>query len=88
MHGDQRIKIGDSFRVFIVYVQYVNDNGNVNYNDCNWNDNATRPFWCGRRRKVGDLHHPKLESRNQKNKYPFLLKWQDKHKGTKYYDRR
>ncbi len=69
------------------YVQYVNTDGNVNYNDCNWNDRGVRPFWIGRRRKVGET--PKLESRYQKNRQPFLsCKKQDKYKGMRYYDRR
>lgn len=68
------------------YVQYVYSDGNVNYNDCNWNK-AVRPFWDGRRNIVGET--PKLESHHQKNRQPFLsYKRQDKYKGMKYYDRR
>ena len=68
------------------YVQYVNSNGNVNYNDCDY-DKGVRPFWIGRRMKVRETL--KLESRYQKNKQPFLAqKCQDKYKGTKFYDRR
>ena len=68
------------------YVQIVNDNGNVNYNDCNWN-NGVRPFCFGRRNKV--RKSLKLESRYQKSKQPFLSrKRQDKYKGIRYYDRR
>ena len=68
------------------YVQYVNSNGNVNYNDCDY-DKGVRPFWIGRRKKVRETL--KLESRYQKNKQPFLThKCQDKYKGTKFYDRR
>lgn len=64
----------------------MDSNGNVNYNDCDW-DYGVRPFWCGRRNKVGET--PKLESHNQKNKQPFLSrKRQDKYKGMNYYDRR
>ena len=67
------------------YVQYVNSNGNVNYNDCNWNDKGVRPFSDRRRNKVRETL--KLESRYQKNKQPFLAqKCQDKYKGTKFYD--
>ena len=68
------------------YVQYVNSNGNVNYNNANWNDKGVRPFWIGRRKKVRETL--KLESRYQKNRQPFLLKRQDKYKGTQYYDRK
>lgn len=69
------------------YVQIVNDDGNVNYNDCNWNNNSVRPFCTGRRNKVSKWL--KLESRYQKNKQPFLpqKRW-DKYKGMKYYDKR
>ena len=69
------------------YVQYVNSNGNVNYNDCNWNDKGVRPFWIGRRMKVRETL--KLESPEQKNKQPFLIQRnQDKYKGMKFYDKR
>ena len=68
------------------YVQYVNSDGNVNYNRCDY-DKGVRPFWIGRRMKVRETL--KLESRYQKNRQPFLIrKSQDKYKGTKYYDRR
>jgi len=68
------------------YVQYVNSNGYVNYNDCDY-DRGVRPFCIGRRKKVRETL--KLESRYQKNRQPFLpRKRQDKYKGTKYYDRR
>ena len=68
------------------YVQYVNSNGNVNYNDCDY-DKGVRPFWIGRRTKVRETL--KLESRYQKNKQPFLIQRnQDKYKGMKFYDRR
>ena len=68
------------------YVQYVNSDGNVNYNGCDY-DKGVRPFWIGRRMKVRETL--KLESRYQKNKQPFLAqKCQDKYKGTKFYDRR
>jgi len=67
------------------YVQYVNSNGNVNYNDYNY-DKSVRPFWAGRRKRVGRT--PKLESQHQKNRQPFLSQMrQDKYKGTQYYDR-
>lgn len=67
------------------YVQYVNSNGNVNYNDCNWNDKGVRPFSDRRRNKVRETL--KLESCHEKNKQPFLTKnSQDKYKGTKFYD--
>lgn len=49
-------------------VQDVNDNGNVNYNDCDYSG-GVRPFWCGRCNIVGET--PKLESHNQKNNQPF-----------------
>lgn len=69
------------------YVQIVNTNGNVNYNDCDWDSYGVRPFCAGRRNKVSYML--KLESRYQKNKQPFLYrKIQDKYKGMKYYDRR
>lgn len=69
------------------YVQYVNSDGNVNYDDCNWNDRGVRPFWDGRRNKVRETL--KLEFHHQKNKQPFLpQKGQDKYKGMKNYDRR
>ena len=68
------------------YVQYVNSDGNVNYNRCDY-DKGVRPFWIGRRKKVRETL--KLESRLQKNRQPFLTgKRQDKYKGTNYYDRR
>ena len=68
------------------YVQYVNSNGNVNYNDCNY-DKGVRPFSDRRRNKVRETL--KLESCYEKNRQPFLIrKYQDKYKGTKYYDRR
>ena len=68
------------------YVQYVNSDGNVNYNRCD-GDRGVRPFWIGRRKKVRETL--KLESRFQKNRQPFLAgKRQDKYKGTNYYDRR
>lgn len=79
----------DIFRLFIVssnYVQIVYSNGNVDYNDCNYN-RGVRPFWAGRRDGVGET--PKRESQYQKNKQPFLSrKRQDKYKGMKFYDRR
>ena len=59
-------------------VQYVNVNGNVNYNDCDW-DQGVRPFWDGRCNKVRKTL--KLEPRHQKNRYPFQLKLLDKYKG-------
>ena len=69
------------------YVQIVNDDGNMDYNDCNWNSNSVRPFCSGRRNKVSKIL--KLESRYQKNKQPFLYRSiQDKYKGMRYYDRR
>ena len=69
------------------YVQIVNDDGNMDYNDCNWNSNSVRPFCAGRRNRVSKTL--KLESRYQKNKQPFLYrKVQDKYKGMRYYDRR
>ncbi len=68
------------------YVQYVNSDGNVNYNRCDY-DKGVRPFSGGRRKKVRETL--KLESHHEKNKYPFLSqKKQDKYKGTNYYDRR
>lgn len=68
------------------YVQYVNADGYVNYNDCDY-DKGVRPFSDGRRKKVRETL--KLESRHEKNRQPFLTrKYQDKYKGTKYYDRR
>lgn len=68
------------------YVQYVNSDGNVNYNDCDYYK-GVRPFSCGRRKRVRETL--KLESHNEKNRQPFLTrKGQDKYKGTKYYDRR
>jgi len=68
------------------YVQYVNSDGNVNYNRCDY-DKGVRPFWIGRRKKVRETL--KLESRFQKNRQPFLAgERQDKYKGTNYYDRR
>lgn len=60
------------------YVQIVNSNGNVNYNDCNWNDYGVRPFWGEKCRKVR-IYILKSESHHQKSKYPFLP--QDKNKG-------
>jgi hypothetical protein len=67
------------------YVQYVNSNGNVNYNDYNY-DKGVRPFCTGRRKKVGET--PKLESQYQKNRQPFLVHiHQDKYKGKQYHDR-
>ena len=69
------------------YVQYVSSDGDVDYNDCNWNDKGVRPFWIGRRMKVRETL--KLESCHEKNRQPFHpKKWKDKYKGTKYYDRR
>lgn|GEM_PF-6514113 len=69
------------------YVQYVNSDGNVNYNDCRWNGKVVRPFSGGRRNKVRETL--KLESYHEKNKQPFLSrKRQDKYKGTNYYDRK
>lgn len=69
-------------------VQYVNSNGNVNYNWYNNYCRAVRPFWDGRRNKVRETL--KLESHHQKNKQPFLpsKRGQDKYKGKMYYDRR
>ena len=68
-------------------VQYVNSDGNVNYNWYN-NRKAVRPFWGGKCNKVRETL--KLESHQQKNRQPFLpLKiGQDKYKGNIYYDRR
>lgn len=80
-----------NFRLLVVSynsdnVQYVNSNGNVNYNWYN-NVKGVRPFWGGRRNRVGET--PKLESHHQKNKQPFLpVKRQDKYKGMKHYDKR
>lgn len=77
------------FGLFIVSsdnVQYVNYDGNVNYNDYNWN-HGVRPFLGGRRKGVGET--PKQESHHKKNKQPFLSqKRQDKYKGIQYYDRK
>ncbi len=68
------------------YVQYVNSDGNVNYNHCNY-DKGVRPFSDRRRKKVRET--PKLESCHEKNRQPILTrKCQDKYKGKKYYDRR
>lgn len=70
-------------------VQYVNGNGNVNWNDCNYS-NGVRPFWDGRCNKV--RYNPKLEPHHQKNKQPFLsILRKDKYKGIqkkKYHLRR
>ena len=56
----------------------------MNWNNCRY-VNDVRPFWDGRRNKVGET--PKLEPHHQKNRYPFLIKKkQDKYKGTQYYD--
>ena len=67
-------------------VQYVNSNGNVNYNWYN-NVKGVRPFWDGRRNRVRETL--KLESHHQKNKQPFLFEiQQDKYKGKKYHDKR
>ena len=64
------------------FVRYVNSDGNVNYNDCDY-DKGVRPFWIGRRNKVRETL--KLESRFQKNRRPFLSqKREDKYKGKKY----
>lgn len=69
------------------YVQYVSSNGNVNYNDCDWNGKGVRPFSGRRRNKVRETL--KLESCHEKNKQPFLTrKCKDKYKGIKYHDRR
>lgn len=69
-----------------VNVQYVDSNGNVNYNwynDCK----AVRRSETVKCNKVRET--PKLESRRQKNKQPFLpsIKGQDKYKGKRYHDR-
>ena len=68
-------------------VQYVNSNGNVNYDWYN-NCKAVRPFWGGKCNKVRETL--KLESHRQKNEQPFLpfKRGQDKYKGKIYYDRR
>jgi hypothetical protein len=69
------------------YVQYVNSNGYVDYNHCDWSDKGVRPFSGRRRKKVRETL--KLESCHEKNRQPFHpKKWKDKYKGTKYYDRR
>lgn len=61
-------------------VHYINDDGNVNYNDYDWCKGA-RPFWSGRCNKVRETL--KLESRYQKNKQPFFpYNRKDKYKGT------
>lgn len=68
------------------YVQYVNSDGDVNYNHCYY-DKGVRPFSDRRRNRVRETL--KLESCYEKNKHPFQLrKWQDKYKGIKYYDKR
>ncbi len=68
------------------YVQYVDNDGNVNYNDYDYSK-SVRPFWDGRRNIVRET--PKLESHHQKNKQPFLSqKRQDKYKGIQYYDKK
>lgn len=68
------------------YVQYVDNDGNVNYNDYDYSK-SVRPFWDGRRNRVGET--PKFESHHQKNRQPFLsYNRQDKYKGMKYHDRR
>lgn len=69
------------------YVQYVNSDGDLNYDDCDYDSNEVRPFWDGRRNRVRNCL--KLESHHQKSRQPFLPeKWQDKYKGMKYYDRK
>ena len=72
MHGD--LKREDNHLGSLLHddsnVQYVNGNGNVNYNDYDWN-RSVRPFWNGRRKKVN--YRLKLEPHYQKSKLPFLL---------------
>lgn len=89
--GESQI-VQDKKYMLVVYcmasnVQIVNYNGNVNYNNCNWNDYSVRPFWFGRRNRVSNVL--KLESQYQKSKQPFLrIKAQDKYKGMRFYDKR
>ena len=65
-------------------VECVRSGGVVGYNFCCWNVMGVRPFWIGRRKKVGET--PKLEPRYQKNRQPFLSRKRcDKYKGMQYY---
>lgn len=83
MHGDQKTKQDNYTLGCLLYgssnVQYVNDNGDVDWSECDW-DWGVRPFWDGRCDKVGET--PKFEPHHQKNRQPFLArKSQDKYKG-------
>lgn len=87
MHGDQKTKQDNHTLGCLLYgssnVQYVNDDGNVNWNYADNYERSVRPFWDGRCNKVGET--PKLEPHHQKNRQPFLVrKNQDKYKGIQY----
>ena len=68
------------------YVQYVNENGNVNYNDYNWNK-GVRPALGWKTRKSKRNTEMRVPSSNEQTSFP-VLKRQDKYKGMNYYDKR
>lgn len=67
------------------FVQYVNSNGNVNYNDYNYNK-GVRPALGWKTRKSKRNTEIRVPSSNEQITFPNKKK--DKYKGTKYYDRR
>jgi hypothetical protein len=67
-------------------VQYVNDNGNVNYNDYDWNK-GVRPALGWKTRKSKSTSEMRVPSSNEQISLP-VIKKQDKYKGMKFYDRR
>ena len=68
------------------YVQYVNDNGNVNYNDYNnWNK-SVRPALRWKTKQSRRNAEIRVPSSNEQITFP--VKRQDKYKGTRYYDRK
>ncbi len=46
------------------YVQYVNSNGSVNYNDYDY-DKGVRPLWGGKREKVREIPEMRVPPSNE-----------------------
>lgn len=69
------------------YVQYVNSNGDVNYNDCDY-DKGVRPALRWKTKESKRDTEIRVPSSNEQTTFLVPAKRQDKYKGTKYYDRR
>lgn len=51
------------------YVQYVDNDGNVNYNDYDYSK-SVRPFWDGRRNMVGETPKIRVPSSKEQTTFP------------------